>query len=121
MIEAAFPSVCLGGVYYIETGSYTPPPVGGNVQPIGDPGACVQFNISGAWEIGGVSVALGFSVSYPTGNVSTGVSLGFTIRYVGATVAACVVSAAKDPLQCSVVAFDKGTNWGRVYTAWVPD
>jgi hypothetical protein len=121
VIEAVFPSACLGGIYYIETGSYTPPPVGGNVQPIGDPGACVQFNIGGAWEIGGVSVALGFSVSYPAGNVSIGVSLGFTIRYVGATVTVCVVSAAKNPSQYSVVAFDRGTNWGRVYTAWVPD
>jgi ethanolamine utilization microcompartment shell protein EutS len=81
----------------------------------------VQFNIGGAWEIGGVSVALGFGASYPTGNVSIGVSLGFTIRYAGATVTVCVVSAAENPLQHSVVAFDRDTNWGRVYTAWVPD
>ena len=79
----------------------------------------MQFSVGGAWEIGGVSVTLGFSASYPDGRVTIGLNLGFAIRYVGATV--CVTSAAKDPLQYSVVAFDRGTNWGRVYTAWVPD
>lgn len=121
VIEVVFPSACLGGAYYMETGAYLPPPVDGNVQPVGDPGACVQFSVGGAWEIGGVSVTLGFSASYPDGRVTIGLSLGFAIRYVGATVTVCVTSAAKDPLQYSVVAFDRGTNWGRVYTAWVPD
>jgi len=121
VIEAVFPSACLGGVYYVGVGPYSPPPVGGAVIPIGDPGACVQFDLGGAWEIGGVSVTLGFSASYPDGRVAIGLSLGFAIRYVGATVTVCVIGAAKDPLQYSVVAFDRGTNWGRVYTAWVPD
>jgi len=121
VIEAVFPSACLGGVYYVGVGPYSPPPVGGAVIPIGDPGACVQFDLGGAWEIGGVSVTLGFSASYPDGRVAIGLSLGFAIRYVGATVTVCVTAAAKDPLQYSVVAFDRGTNWGRVYTAWVPD
>ncbi|MEM4873227.1 MAG: hypothetical protein QXY35_07215 [Thermofilaceae archaeon] len=121
IIECIFPHRALGGAYYLEEGSYTPPAMSGNVKPIGDGGACVTWSISGTWQFDGLSVSLSFGVSYPTGGVTIGVSLSFVIRYAASSVRVCVIRNAYDPFRYSVYAFDQGTNWGRIFTAWIPD
>lgn len=81
----------------------------------------MTWSISGTWQFDGLSVSLSFGVSYPTGGVTIGVSLSFVIRYAASSVKVCVARNAYDPFRYSVYAFDQGTNWGRIFTAWIPD
>ncbi|MGB9759227.1 MAG: hypothetical protein ACP5IT_06850 [Thermoproteota archaeon] len=121
VIETIFPSECLGGIAYLSYGAYTPPSASGNLKLIGDGGASRTLSMGGTWTIGGISVSLSFGVSYPTGSVTVGGSFGFSLKYESCSATISVVSNAYDPLKYSVYAFDAGTGWAKLYTAWIKD
>lgn len=116
IIEIVYPSAHLGGISYLSYGSYSPPSVSGNTVLVGDGGAGIYIDLGGTWQIGGISVTLIFTPSYEK---KISIRLGFILRYTGCTAFVYVFQNAYDPLEYDVYAFDKGTNWAKLYTAWV--
>jgi len=121
VIETIFPSECLGGIAYLNYGAYTPPSASGNLILVGDGGASRTIGMGGVWTIGGISVSLSFGVSYPTGSATVGGSFGFSLKYESCSATISVVSNPYDPLKYSVYAFDSGTGWAKLHTAWIKD